>query len=126
MDKLSYHKTQIFVSSTKQSLYLSVTCSIINGTDDLMMLLFLWVSILIFMEALLYNSCVVSGNGYITFDTTVGYAHSSPWSINIAYQIQVKCLKIYKLMAPWQDINTGVVGSIFYGTSGINQIEYSL
>ena len=30
-----------------------------------------------------YSSCVVSGNGYITFDTTVANT-GSPWSINVA------------------------------------------
>ena len=64
-----------------------------------------------------YNSCVVSGNGYITFDTTVANT-GSPWSINIAIPNPGQ-MPENAIMAPWQDINTGVVGSIFYGTSGI-------
>jgi len=65
-----------------------------------------------------YSSCVVSGNGYITFDTTVANT-GSPWSINVAIPNPGQ-MPENAIMAPWQDINTGVVGSIFYGTSGVS------
>ena len=53
-----------------------------------------------------YAHCVVSGNGYITFDTTVA-STGSPWAINAAIPnpgVQPE----NAIMAPWQDIKTGV------------------
>ena len=64
-----------------------------------------------------YNSCVVSGNGYVTFDTTVANT-GSPWAINVAIPNPGQ-MPENAIMAPWQDINTGVSGSIYYGTTGI-------
>ena len=64
-----------------------------------------------------YDKCVVSGNGYITFDTTVANT-GSPWAINIAIPNPGQ-MPENAIMAPWQDINTGVVGSIYYGTTGV-------
>ena len=64
-----------------------------------------------------YDKCVISGNGYITFDTTQANQYS-PWAINQAIP-NPGVLPENAIMAPWQDINTGVVGNIFYGTTGI-------
>ena len=64
-----------------------------------------------------YDKCVVSGNGYITFDTTQSNQYS-PWAINQAVP-NPGVVPENAIMAPWQDINTGVVGNIFYGTTGI-------
>lgn len=64
-----------------------------------------------------YDKCVVSGNGYITFDTSVANT-GSPWAINIAIPNPGQ-MPENAIMAPWQDINTGVVGSIYYGTTGV-------
>ncbi|MDC0201951.1 SprB repeat-containing protein, partial [Flavobacteriales bacterium] len=64
-----------------------------------------------------YDKCVISGNGYITFDTTQANQYS-PWAINQAIP-NPGVVPENAIMAPWQDINTGVVGSIFYGTTGI-------
>ena len=64
-----------------------------------------------------YDKCVISGNGYITFDTTQANQYS-PWGINQAIP-NPGFLPENAIMAPWQDINTGVVGNIFYGTTGI-------
>ena len=64
-----------------------------------------------------YDKCVVSGNGYMTFDTTVANT-GSPWAINIAIPNPGQ-MPENAIMAPWQDINTGVVGSIYYGTTGV-------
>ena len=64
-----------------------------------------------------YDKCVVSGNGYITFDTNQANL-SSPWSINLAIP-NPGFMPENAIMAPWQDINTGVVGNIFYGTTGV-------
>ena len=64
-----------------------------------------------------YNKCVVSGNGYITFDTTVANT-GSPWAINAAIPNPGQ-MPENAIMAPWQDINTGVSGSIYYGTTGV-------
>ena len=64
-----------------------------------------------------YNKCVVSGNGYITFDTTVA-GTGSPWVIAAAIP-NPGAMPENAIMAPWQDINTGVSGNIYYGTTGI-------
>ena len=64
-----------------------------------------------------YNQCVISGNGYITFDSTQANLYS-PWSINQAIPNPGQ-MPENAIMAPWQDINTGVVGNIFYGTTGV-------
>ena len=64
-----------------------------------------------------YDKCVVSGNGYITFDTTVANT-GSPWAIGAAIPNPGQ-MPENAIMAPWQDINTGVSGSIYYGTTGV-------
>ena len=64
-----------------------------------------------------YNQCVVSGNGYITFDATQANQYS-PWAINQAIP-NPGIVPENAILAPWQDIHTGVSGSIYYGTTGI-------
>jgi len=64
-----------------------------------------------------YDYLVVSGNGYISFDTTIANT-GSPWSIpnpvpNQGTQPQ------NAILAPWQDINSFTGGGIYYSTSGI-------
>ena len=51
-----------------------------------------------------YNKCVVSGNGYITFDTSVA-GTGSPWVIGAAIP-NPGSQPENAIMAPWQDINT--------------------
>ncbi|MGY8917894.1 MAG: hypothetical protein ACKVJ6_06435, partial [Flavobacteriales bacterium] len=64
-----------------------------------------------------YTSLVVSGNSYITFDGTQASAYS-PWSINQAIPNPAN-LPENAIMAPWQDINTGIGGAVYYGMIGI-------
>lgn len=64
-----------------------------------------------------YNYLVISGNGYVTFDTTVANSYS-PWAINAAVPNPGN-MPENAIMAPWHDINTGVGGQVYYGMSGI-------
>ncbi|HIG32943.1 MAG TPA: PKD domain-containing protein, partial [Flavobacteriales bacterium] len=64
-----------------------------------------------------YTQLVISGNGYITFDLTQANQYS-PWIINAAIP-NPGILPENAIMAPWQDINTGIGGSVYYGTTGI-------
>jgi len=64
-----------------------------------------------------YTQLVVSGNGYITFDLTQANNYS-PWAINAPIP-NPGSVPQNAIMAPWQDINTGIGGSVYYGTSGI-------
>ncbi|MBT6013928.1 MAG: hypothetical protein HOG85_03830, partial [Flavobacteriales bacterium] len=64
-----------------------------------------------------YTQLVVSGNGYVTFDASQASSYS-PWAINAAIPNPGN-LPENAIMAPWQDINTGIGGSVYYGTSGI-------
>ncbi len=64
-----------------------------------------------------YDYLVVSGNGYISFDTTIANTWS-PWSINSAIP-NPGSQPENAIMAPWQDINSGTGGNIFYSVSGI-------
>ncbi|MDC0204747.1 hypothetical protein OAJ65_03010, partial [Flavobacteriales bacterium] len=64
-----------------------------------------------------YDYCAVSGNGYITFDTTQA-AQYSPWNINTPIP-NPGVVPENAIMAPWQDIHSGVTGNIYYGTTGI-------
>ena len=64
-----------------------------------------------------YTHCVVSGNGYITFDTSLASSYS-PYSINTPVPNPGNVPE-NAILAPWQDINTGVSGNIYYGTTGI-------
>ena len=64
-----------------------------------------------------YTQLVISGNGYITFDLTQANQYS-PWVINAAIP-NPGIIPENAIMAPWQDINTGIGGSVYYGTTGI-------
>ena len=64
-----------------------------------------------------YTHCVVSGNGYVTFDTTLASSYS-PYSINTPIPNPGN-IPENAILAPWHDINTGVSGNIYYGTTGI-------
>jgi len=64
-----------------------------------------------------YNYLVISGNGYVTFDTTIANSYS-PWSINSAVP-NPGSMPENAIMSPWHDINTGAGGQVYYGMSGI-------
>ena len=64
-----------------------------------------------------YNYLVISGNGYVTFDTTVANSYS-PWGINTAVP-NPGSMPENAIMSPWHDINTGAGGQVYYGMSGI-------
>ncbi len=64
-----------------------------------------------------YTQCVVSGNGYMTFDTTLASSYS-PYSINTPIPNPGNVPE-NAILAPWHDINTGVSGNIYYGTTGV-------
>ena len=64
-----------------------------------------------------YTQCVVSGNGYITFDTSLASSYS-PYSINVPIP-NPGTVPENAILAPWHDINTGVSGNIYYGTTGV-------
>ena len=64
-----------------------------------------------------YNQCVLSANGYVTFDTSLANSYS-PYSINAPVPNPGN-IPENAILAPWQDINTGVSGNIYYGTTGI-------
>ena len=64
-----------------------------------------------------YTQLVVSGNGYVTFDISQASQYS-PWAINAPIPNPGN-LPENAIMAPWQDINTGIGGNIYYGVSGI-------
>lgn len=63
-----------------------------------------------------YNSCVISSNGYISFDT--GNANNtSDWAINSAVPDPMNPTN--SIMAPWQDYNPADPGSGFVGYTTI-------
>ena len=64
-----------------------------------------------------YTQLVVSGNGYVTFDASQASSYS-PWAINAAIP-NPGVLPENAIMAPWQDINTGLGGAVYYGVTGI-------
>ena len=64
-----------------------------------------------------YEYLVVSGNGYVTFDTTVANTYS-PWSINSSIP-NPGSQPENAIMSPWHDMNTGVGGQVYFGMSGI-------
>ena len=71
-----------------------------------------------------YNQCVLSANGYITFDLTQAGLYS-PWTINNAIP-NAGQLPENAIMAPWHDIDPSVGGSVVYGTYGAapNRVFY--
>jgi len=64
-----------------------------------------------------YTQLVISGNGYITFDLSQANQYS-PYSINAPIP-NFGSMPENAIMAPWQDINTGAGGGVYYGTTGI-------
>ena len=64
-----------------------------------------------------YTELVISGNGYVTFDVTQANQYS-PWPINIAVPNPGN-LPENAIMGPWQDIDLGVGGSLYYGMTGV-------
>ena len=64
-----------------------------------------------------YTQLVISGNGYLTFDLTQAN-QGSPWNINTAIP-NPGSMPENAILAPWQDIHSGLGGSITYSTAGI-------
>jgi gliding motility-associated-like protein len=64
-----------------------------------------------------YTQLVISGNGYITFDLSQANQYS-PYSINAPIP-NPGSMPENAIMAPWQDINTGLGGGVYYGTTGV-------
>jgi gliding motility-associated-like protein len=65
-----------------------------------------------------YNNCVISSNGYITFNA--GSANGfSPWAINNA--VPNPAVPTNSIMGPWQDYNpgAGASGPVAYATIGL-------
>ncbi len=71
-----------------------------------------------------YNQCVLSANGYITFDLAQAGVYS-PWTINNAIP-NAGQLPENAIMAPWHDIDPSVGGSVVFGTYGAapNRVFY--
>jgi hypothetical protein len=63
-----------------------------------------------------YTQLLISGNGYLTFDLAQA-GLSSPYIINSAIP-NPGSIPENAIMAPWQDINPAVNGSITFGTVG--------
>ena len=66
-----------------------------------------------------YTTCIISSNGYISFNTG-GANGFSPWAINNA--VPNPANPTNTVMAPWQDYNpgaagSGIVGSVTIGTA---------
>ncbi|MFL2569955.1 MAG: T9SS type A sorting domain-containing protein [Flavobacteriales bacterium] len=72
----------------------------------------------------IYNQCVLSANGYITFDLAQDGLYS-PWTINNAIP-NAGQLPENAIMAPWHDIDPSVGGSVVFGTYGAapNRVFY--
>jgi gliding motility-associated-like protein len=62
-----------------------------------------------------YSQCLISTNGYITFDLS-GAGGYSQWSIN--NPIPSAANPTDAIMGPWQDVNPGVGGTILYASFG--------
>ena len=69
-----------------------------------------------------YNQCVLSANGYITFDLAQAGVYS-PWTINNAIP-NAGQLPENAIMAPWHDIDPSVGGSVFLALMERHPIEY--
>jgi len=64
-----------------------------------------------------YTHLVISGNGYITFDTSVANT-GSPWLIGAAIP-NPGSMPENAIMAPWHDASVAVGGNIYFGATGI-------
>ena len=76
-------------------------------------------------DGVLYNNCLISSNGYITFPGCYGSVPGgdpnpggySPWSITAAAPNSTNCPG-NSIMLTWQDINPNSGGNILYETVG--------
>ena len=64
-----------------------------------------------------FSQVVISTNGYLTFDTSVAGGYS-PWPINTAAP-NLPGMPNYMVMAPWQDIDPSVTGTISTSVAGV-------
>jgi gliding motility-associated-like protein len=69
-----------------------------------------------------YNQCLLSTNGYITFDLA-GAGGFSPWTIAAANSIPTAAFPTNSIMGPWQDTYPGAPGAsspgyVSYATTG--------
>ncbi len=64
-----------------------------------------------------FTDLVISTNGYLTFDVSVANAYS-PWPINNAAP-NLPGMPDYLIMAPWQDIDPSVTGTISTSVAGV-------
>ena len=64
-----------------------------------------------------YNKCVISENGYITFDTLVANGNT-PYSITVPLPNPGSDPE-NAIMAPWHDLYVPAGGGIYFGTTGI-------
>jgi len=63
-----------------------------------------------------YNQCVISSNNYITFDLFKAFAWS-PWAtVPVPTTTPIEVMN--SVLSPWQDVNPGVGGAIYYQTIG--------
>lgn len=63
-----------------------------------------------------YTQCVISSNNYITFDLAKAGTYS-PW-VTVAVPNTTPTEPQNAILNPWQDINPGVGGNIYYQTLG--------
>ena len=64
-----------------------------------------------------YTHLVISGNGYITFDTSVANT-PSPYIIGAAIP-NPGSMPENAIMAPWHDASLAVGGNVYFGTTGV-------
>lgn len=64
-----------------------------------------------------YNQCVISSNNYITFELAEANAYSS-W-VTVAVPTEIPAEVTNSILGPWQDIDPGVGGNIYYQTLGV-------
>ena len=71
-----------------------------------------------------YNECLISANGYFTFDLDQANQYS-PWPIDVPIP-NPNNLPENAIMAPWHDIDPSIGGNIIYGTYGAapNRVFY--
>ena len=64
-----------------------------------------------------YTQCVISSNNYVTFDVAKASTYS-PW-VTVAVPNITPVEPQNAILNPWQDINPGVGGNIYYQTLGV-------